>query len=154
MVWQSTWNISHLKLTNLSLCGKSTDKCLFWYIKLINCLWTTTARIGLKFEQKIIHYGYFLEDWFENRDQIRFGKFLTRFSYSLGFVFFFFLLDIFREDEPDVIFPTDPCTALSTLRPPPVPEWRDLLTRLMRKKTAPGRDLFTFIVVLCDSFWW
>jgi len=27
-----------------------------------------------------------------------------------------------REDEPDVKFPTDPCTPLSTLRPPPVPE--------------------------------
>ncbi|XP_067054528.1 uncharacterized protein [Acropora muricata] len=27
-----------------------------------------------------------------------------------------------REDEPDVKFPTDPCTPLSTLIPPPVPE--------------------------------
>ena len=37
----------------------------------------------------------------------------------LVFFAFFFL---FREDEPDIKFPEDPCTPLSTLIPPPVPE--------------------------------
>ena len=74
------------------------------------------------YDNVIILYRYFLEERLKTGSNYHL-EFVIKDSRIVYVLFcFVFVIDIFREDEPDVMFPTNPCTPLSTLRPPPVPE--------------------------------